>query len=423
LSISSIAGPDERPSALAGVATSAAATYCGAALVGTMYDAFFVTNEDAHYYADDDRMIDDLMAWNPVLDGRELLSASVADQQGARAKLLLRLVALFSATMVAVHLAGSLRQARRLAGALTWPWSRERVALAVVVPEMGSGDDGDAVLDFENDASRTGSPRCGRDSGGSEEGKQSAQIDADTWRTIWMHRSFFMLLNACQVAALVAGASGLLDEAAWHGLWALVPLFCEHVRMLWLVPYTYDFADPLCTLEILFHRPIGYEAVNLIVSAITVSIGVRMQPELLTFRCRHSLMMLQHLFGAARLVSFNRIGGGVDLKVMPGVSMRAIVATKVMLTSVALSGLECDDIFAAAPGTGAEGAGAASAGVRALASADSNRLISAALLVLCALHLAMVWTQPLKEAPHASGDAKPMNARPLSSRSESMEVR
>ena len=74
LSTSSIAGPDERPSALAGVAASAAATYCGAALVGTMYDAFFVTNEDAPHYADDGCMIDDLMAWNPVLDGRELLS-------------------------------------------------------------------------------------------------------------------------------------------------------------------------------------------------------------------------------------------------------------------------------------------------------------------------------------------------------------
>ena len=63
-----------------------------------------------------------IMAWNPVLDGRALLSASVADQQGARAKLLLKPVALYCAAMAAAHLAGSWRQTRRLAGALTWVW-------------------------------------------------------------------------------------------------------------------------------------------------------------------------------------------------------------------------------------------------------------------------------------------------------------
>ena len=104
----------------------------------------------------------------------------------------------------------------------------------------------------------------------------------------------------------------------------------------------FDNYDPACNHEVLFHRPLTYEVIYLVISTVSVPLGLLMRPHLLDDRSR-PLLMSSFLMGtAARLVSWKRMERFVDLKVMPGVSLRGILFARYVGHTLFLSPLSGD---------------------------------------------------------------------------------
>lgn len=350
----------------------------------------------------DGAYIDTLLAWDPT-GGRDLLSETESwspDLQGVQARLDHRIVVLWFLLIFVLHFWMSWRATKSasLLRLLGYIYQQERINRAVMVEGMGSGNGGDAVLALEGGGESAGGD--GRPSG--SESDKGALIDIHTRRIIWRARFVCITFNICQVMSLAAGASGLLDERVWHGFWALVPLFCEQARMALGMLFVFDNFDPACNHEVLLHRPLTYEVIYLVISTVSVPLGLLMRPHLLDDRSRPLLMSSFLMATAARLVSWKRMERFVDLKVMPGVSLRGILFARYVghtLILSPLSGPLNSAISGSKPAAGADAPG----GALALASANCD-VRSARLLVLGPLFILMMLarTQPSKRTKVSS---------------------